>query len=86
MQVMQKEFDFEVMVNEMYVPEPMPEEEIMIEEPKANTGWILPVVLGVVAAGLVVLIVILKKRNKKKSGVVDTFVFTDGTEDTDGLS
>ncbi len=86
MQVMQKEFDFEVMVNEMYVPEPMPEEEIMMEEPKANTGWILPVVLGVVAAGLVVLIVILKKRNKKKSGVVDTFVFTDGTEDTDGLS
>lgn len=86
MQVMEKEFEFEIMVNEMYVPEPMPEEEIMMEEPEPKTGWILPVVLGVVAAGAVVLIVVLKKRKKKKSGVVETFVFADGTEDTDGLS
>lgn len=86
MQVMQKEFDFDVFVNEMYVPEVMPEEEIMIEEPKAGTGWILPTVLGVVVAGTVALIVILKVRKKKKSGVVESFVFTDGTEDFDGLS
>ena len=85
MQVMQKEFEFEIMVNEMFVPEPMPEEEIMMEEPQPKTGWILPTVLGVIAAGVVVLVV-LKKRKKKKSGVVETFVFTDGTEDTDGHS
>lgn len=85
MQVMEKEFEFEVMVNEMFVPEPMPEEEIMMEEPQPKTGWILPTVLGVIAAGVVVLVV-LKKRKKKKSGVVETFVFADGTEDSDGLS
>ena len=83
---MTKEFEFDVFVNEMFVPEVMPEEEIMIEEPEANSGWVLPVILGVVVAGAVALIVVLKVRKKKKSGVVDSFVFTDGTEDIDGLS
>lgn len=83
MQVMQKEFDFDVFVNEMFVPEVMPEEEIMMEEPTANTGWILPVVLGVVVAGAIALVIVLKVRKKKKSGVVESFVFTDGTEDLD---
>ena len=86
MQVMQKEFEFEVMVNEMYVPEVFPEEDIMMEEPEAKNGWILPVILGAAAVGAVVLIIVLRKRKKKKSGVVDSFVFADGTEETDGLS
>lgn len=86
MQVMQKEFDFDVFVNEMYIPEVMPEEEIIMEEPEAKTGWILPVILAVIAAGAVVLVIVLRKRKKKKSGVVETFVFADGTEDTDGVS
>ncbi len=86
MQVMTKEFDFDVFVNEMFVPEIMPEEEIMIEEPQAKTGWILPVILGVVIAGAVALVIVLKVRKKKKSGVVETFVFSDGTEDRDELS
>lgn len=85
MQVMTKEFDFDVFVNEMYVPEVMPEENIMMEEPQAKTGWVW-VVLGVAAAGAVALIIVLKARKKKKSGVVESFVFADGTEDFDGLS
>lgn len=86
MQVMQKEFEFEVMVNEMFVPEVFPEEEFFPEEPETSNGWILPVILGAAAVGAVVLIIVLRKRKKKKSGVVDTFVFADGTEETDGLS
>ncbi len=86
MQVMEKEFDFDVMVNEMYFPEVLPEEDIMIEEPAPKTGWILPVVLAVAAVGAVVLVIVLKRRKKKKSGVVETFVFADGTEDTDEIS
>ena len=58
----------------------------MMEEPEAGNGWVLPVILGVAAVGAVVLIVVLKIRKKKKSGVVETFVFSDGTEDTHGLS
>ena len=38
-------FDFDIFVNEAYVPEVLPEEEIMAEEPAANTGWILPAVV-----------------------------------------
>lgn len=85
MQVMTKEFDFDVFVNEMFVPEVMPEEEIMVEEPQAKTGWIW-IVLGVVAAGAVALVIVLKVKKKKKSGVVEHFVFSDGTEDDDALS
>ena len=85
MQVMTKEFDFDVFVNEMFVPEILPEEDMMIEEPQAKTGWIW-IVLGAVAAGAVALVIVLKVRKKKKSGVVESFVFSDGTEDLDGLS
>ena len=85
MQVMEKEFEFEVFVNEMFVPEVMPEEEIIMEEPQSK-GWILPVSLGAAAVAALALIVVLKVRRKKKSGVVESFVFSDGTEDTDGLS
>lgn len=85
MQVMQKEFEFDILVNEMFVPEIMPEEDIMVEEPAVKTGWILPVIL-VIAAAAVVVLVVLRKRKKVKSGVVETFVFADGSEDADGLS
>ena len=85
MQVMTKEFDFDVFVNEVYVPEVMPEEDMMMEQPQAKTGWVW-IILGVAAAGAVALIIVLKVKKKKKSGVVESFVFTDGTEDFDGLS
>lgn len=85
MQVMTKEFEFTVHVNEAYVPEIMPEEVIVEEEPSAGAGWVLPAICVAVAAA-VILVIVLRVRKKKKSGVVDTFVFTDGTEDTDGLS
>ena len=84
MQVMQKEFEFDVFVNEMFVPEIMPEEEFVVEEPEEGSGWLVPVIVCVVVAGVAALIIVLRIRKKKKSGVVDTFVFTDGTEDTHG--
>ena len=80
MQVMTKEFDFDVFVNEMYVPEVLPEEEIMMEEPRTKTGWIW-IAVGIVLAGAVAAVIVLKVRKKKKSGVVESFVFSDGTED-----
>ena len=39
---------------------------------------------GLVAAGAIALVIVLKARKKKKSGVVESFVFSDGTEDFDG--
>lgn len=86
MQIMEKEYEYEVFVNEMFVPEVMPEEEFPLEEPQTNRGWILPAVIGATVAGAVTLILVLRKRKKKKSGVVETFVFADGTEDSNGLS
>lgn len=86
MQPVTKEFTFDILVNEMYVPEVMPEEIVMEEEPSGGVGWVLPVVIVVLAAGAIVLILVLRKRKKKQSGVVDSFVFTDGTEDTNEIS
>jgi len=82
MQVMTKEFTFDVFVNEMYVPEIMPEEDPMIyEEPEPERPvWLIP---AIAAGGLlvVVLVIVLIVRKKKKSDRVDTFVFSDGTEE-----
>ena len=82
MQVMTKSFEFDVFVNEMYVPEIMPEEDPGIyEEPEPERPvWLIPSI----AAGAVLvitLVTVLIVRKKKKSDRVDTFVFSDGTEE-----
>ena len=80
MQVMTKEFDFDVFVNEAYVPEVLPEMEGMPEEPaKTGSGWIF-LVIGIAAAAAVTVVIVVRKK-KKKAGVVDEFQFDDCEED-----
>ena len=88
MQVMTKEFTFDVFVNEAYVPEFYPEEEmpgIMEEAEPQRPGWVIPAAAAA-AVALVVLVIVLAVRKKKKAGRVESFVFADGTEDDHGAS
>lgn len=81
MQVMTKEFTFDLMVNEAFVPEFM-EEPMMPEVPVEEDGFpwtmVALIAVGVAVVALVVIVVIRKK--KKNANVVHSFVFDDGAE------
>lgn len=82
MQVMTKEFTFDVFVNEAYVPEILPEEEMIVEEPAAKSGWVAPVAVSAAVLAAAATVIVLRVRKKKRAGLVDSFVFSDGTEDS----
>ena len=78
MQLLQKEFTFQVFVNEMSMPEdPGMEDPGMMEPEETGPNWglIVGVILAVgVIAGIFVL---LRRRKKKKAAEVDSFTFDD---------
>ena len=80
MQVFTKEFTFDLFVNEMFVPEEVMPEEIIVEEETGGGLWWLWVCLGAAAAA-VTLLVVVRKKKKKASNVVDSFTFDDTEED-----
>ena len=87
MQVMTKEFTFDIFVNEMFVPEYFPEEDpIIYEEPEQEHPIlvILSIAAGVLLVIAVVIVIVVRK--KKRSNRVDSFVFSDGTEDKHEIS
>lgn len=78
MQLLQKEFTFQVFVNEMYVPEdPGMEDPGMMEPEKTGPSWGL--IAGILAAIAVIagIFVLLRRRKKKKAAEVDSFTFDD---------
>lgn len=79
MAVYTKEFTFDLTVNEMFIPEPMPEEMPMEEAPEGGSLWYVWVIAAAVLAGVTLLIV--RRKKQKKSEQVDSFVFDDTEED-----
>ena len=77
MQLMTKEFTFQVFVNEMYFPEePIMDDSAMMEPEESGPNlWIILLVLAA-AAGAVV-IVLRRRKKKKAAGEVDSFTFDD---------
>ncbi|MBR3866414.1 MAG: hypothetical protein IKM54_01290 [Butyricicoccus sp.] len=77
MQLMTKEFTFQVFVNEMYFPEePIMDDPAMMEPEESGPNlWIILLVLAA-AAGAVV-IVLRRRKKKKAAGEVDSFTFDD---------
>ncbi len=78
MQLLQKEFTFQVFVNEMYVPEdPGMEDPGMMEPEETGPNWGLIVGIVIAAAVIVGIFVLLRRRKKKKAAEVDSFTFDD---------
>ena len=78
MQLLQKEFTFQVFVNEMYIPEdPGMDDPGMMEPEKTGPNWGL--IVGILAAVAVIagIFVLLRRRKKKKAAEVDSFTFDD---------
>lgn len=78
MQLLQKEFTFQVFVNEMYIPEdPGMDDPGMMEPEETGPNWGLIVGVVVAAAAVVLLVLFLRRRKKKKAAEVDSFTFDD---------
>lgn len=78
MQLLQKEFTFQVFVNEMYVPEdPGMEDPGMMEPEETGPNWGLIVGILVAVAVIAGIFVLLRRRKKKKAAEVDSFTFDD---------
>lgn len=77
MQVLQKEFPFQVFVNEMYIPEePVMDDPAMMEAEESGPNiWII--LLAVAAAAVAVVIVLRRRKKKKAANEVDSFTFDD---------
>lgn len=77
MQVLQKEFPFQVFVNEMYVPEEPVMDDPSMMEPE-QSGPSLWIILLAAAAAVVIVVIVLRRRKKKKAAAeVDSFTFDD---------
>ena len=77
MRLLQKEFIFQIFVNEMYFPEePVMDDPAMMEPEQSGPNlWFILLVIAA-AAGAVV--IVLRRRKKKKSAAeVDSFTFDD---------
>ena len=77
MQVLQKEFLFQVFVNEMYIPEePIMEDPGMMEpEPSGPNIWL--VLLAIACAAAIVVLVLRRRKKKKAAAEIDSFTFDD---------
>ncbi len=77
MQLLTKEFPFQVFVNEMFVPdEPMMDDPSMMEPEEENGSpllWMLPIA----ALGAGVFLFLRRRKKKKAAGEVDDFTFDD---------
>ena len=79
MQLLQKEFTFQVNVNEMFFPEdPGMEDPGMMEPEKTGPNWGLIVGVILVVGIIAGIFVLLRRRKKKKAAEVDSFTFDDG--------
>jgi hypothetical protein len=77
MQILQKEFIFQVFVNEMYIPEePIMDDPGMMEPEQSGPNlWII--LLAAAAAATAAIILIRRRKKKKVAGEVDSFTFDD---------